>query len=428
MRPSRTLLGLIFGAVAAPAFAGDRAGSSDDSCALVLHSSKVITLDEREGGAGAYLDDAYVIVRDGLIERVVPAAEYEPVEGARVRELGELWLMPGLIDLHSHIGGTFDINDTVYQANPGLRVSTAVRPQNPAISMALAAGVTTVLFIPGSGTTVGGQGILLKTSPAGYERMRLRDPGSLKVAQADNPKRWGYRMNRIMLNWQIREVCRRGVAYAKRWEAYEDGTGDQPHVDPQFEVFRALVANEAQISTHTQVLQVVLASIQIMTVELGLPMYIDHGSFDGYKVAHIAEREGVYAILGPRNFSSENKGRGIDHDGRFEGIAAGYQRNGHSAIGFNTDAPVIPAEELALQAGMACRFGMTDWSLESVRGLTIVPARAAGIEGRVGSLEPGKHADLIAIEGAPSDPRSAVRFVWVEGDLVYDSETERRLF
>ena len=433
MRLEPTVQGLAFAAVLASvlvdsAWAEGEAGLVGSSRALILRSDKVVALDDREEGVGAYLDDAYVVVRDGLIEQVVSTSEFEPPADAEIRELGELWLMPGLIDLHSHIGGTFDINGAVYQANTGLRVSTAVRPRNPAIELALAAGVTTVLFIPGSATTVGGQGILLKTSAETYEDMRLRDPGSLKVAQADNPKRWGYGMNRIMLNWQIREVCRRGKAYAEQWEAFERGAGEKPHIDPQFEVFRALVAGEAQISTHTQVLQVVLASIQIMRVELGLPVYIDHGSFDAYKIAHIAEREGVHAILGPRNFSSENKGRGIDHDGRIEGTAAGYQRNGHTSIGFNTDAPVIPGEELALQAGMALRFGMTDFDLESVRGLTIVPARAAGIEDRVGSLEPGKHADLIAIQGAPGDPRAAVSLVWVEGELVYDAENDGRLF
>ena len=170
-----------------------------------------------------------------------------------------------------------------------------------------------------------------------------------------------------------------------------------------------------------------LASIQILKVELGLPTFIDHGSFDAFRIAHVAEAEDVPAILGPRNFSSENKGRGIDHDGRIDGIAAGYQAGGHSQIGFNTDAPVIPAEELALQAGMARRLGMRDDALESVRGLTIVPARTAGIDDRVGSLEPGKDADLIAIGGPPGDPRSAVDLVWVEGRLVYDA-AEGRLF
>ncbi len=410
-----------------PAATG-QSGAVDEQGVLVLRAAKVLALDDSEGGVGEYLNDAVVVLRDGRIESVACAADYELPAGAQFQDLGDLWLMPGLIDLHSHIGGTFDINGAVYQANPGLRVKTAVVPRNPLLLRALAAGVTTVLFIPGSATTVGGQGVLLKTAPESYEGMLVRDPGSLKVAQADNPRRWGYGMNRNMLNWQIRDVCRRGRAYAERWQAFEAGQGPEPEIDPQFEIFRPLIAGQTQISAHTQVLQVVLASIQIMRVEFDLPLYIDHGSFDTFKIAHIAQAEGVPAILGPRNFSSQSEGRGIDHDGRIEGTAAGFQRGGHLQIGFNTDAPVIPAEELALQAGMARRLGMTDRNLESVRGLTIVPARTAGIDKRVGSLEPGKDADLIAIEGAPGDPRSAVRMVWIEGELVYDAELEGQRF
>jgi imidazolonepropionase-like amidohydrolase len=343
-------------------------------------------------------------------------------------DLGDAWLMPGMVDLHSHVGGTFDINDAVFQGNTGLRVAPAVIPGNRQLRRGLASGVTTVLFIPGSATTAGGQGVLIKTGFDTYERTLVRDPGSLKVAQADNPKRWGYRMNRIMLNWQIRDIMRRGVAYAKRWEAHERGEGPRPRVDIQWEIFRALRKDEAQISTHTQVAQVVLASIKIMVEEAGLPMFIDHGSFDAWKVAEVAEALEVPAILGPRNVSSEVPGRGIDADGRIDGVAARYQERGHSTIGFNTDAPVIPQEELQLQAAMAVRHGFEDRALDTVRGLTIVPAETAGIADRVGSIAPGKDADLVVVDGHPADPRTSVLRVWLEGELVYDAERDGRLW
>lgn len=401
------------------------AGSDGERAGLALRAAKVLAVGE---WGDAVRDHAWVLVRDGRIEAVLDARAEDPPAAYERVDLGPAWLMPGLIDLHSHVGGTFDINDAVLQSNPGLRVAPAVIPGNRQLRRGLASGVTTVLFIPGSATTVGGQGVLIKTGFETYDRTLVRDPGSLKVAQADNPKRWGYGMNRIMLNWQIRETMRRGVAYAARWEAFERGEGPEPAIDIQWEVFRSLRKGEAQISTHTQVAQVVLASIKILVEEAGLPMFIDHGSFDAWKIATVAEEQGVPAILGPRNVSAEVPGRGIDTDGRIDGVAARYQERGHSTIGFNTDAPVVPQEELQLQAAMAARHGLEDRALDTVRGLTIVPARTAGIDDRVGSIHPGKDADLVVIDGHPADPRSAVQRVWLEGELVYDARRDGRLW
>lgn len=396
-----------------------------EALGLALDAAKVLTCADGDGG---YLNRGRILVQDGQIVAVGLQSELAIPEGFEHRDFGDLWLMPGMIDLHSHIGGTFDINGAVYQANPGLRVSTAVIPGNSAFRRALAAGVTTVLFIPGSATTVGGQGVLLKTAGDTYDEALVRDPGSLKIAQADNPKRWGYGMNRIMLNWQIREVLSRGKAHIRLERERAAAAGEEPRFDPQWEIFAALLDREAQISTHTQVAQVIAASIRIMALEAGLPMFIDHGSMDGHLMAGMARDAGVQAILGPRNFSSRVLSRDIDEDGKIVGFAAEYQKAGHPAIGFNTDAPVVPAEELFLQAGIACRLGFIDDELQAVRGLTRVPAETVGLGDRIGSLRAGLDADIVVITGHPADPRSSVEVVYVDGELRYDTGTEQRVF
>jgi imidazolonepropionase-like amidohydrolase len=115
-----------------------------------------------------------------------------------------------------------------------------------------------------------------------------------------------------------------------------------------------------------------------------------------------------------------------DNDGRIYGMAERYQAAGHRMIGFNTDSPVIPQEELPLQAAMAARYGFDTAHVEHVRGLTIVPAVTAGIGDRVGSLEPGKDADFIVCNGDPADPRTTISITFVEGERVYDDATEVR--
>jgi len=376
-----------------------------------------------------FVDNAVVLVRDGRIEAIGPTSEVAVPVGYDVLDVGDRWLAPGMVELHCHIAGTFDINDMVYLTNPGVRASTAVRPEDPKLMQGLAGGVTTVLFIPGSGTNIGGQGVLLKTGLDDYESMEVRNPGSMKLAQAGNPERWLIRPGRSFMNWNTRNTFQRGVAYAKRWKAAEENGGEAPRKNLQFEVIRSLYNREAQISTHTQIYQVANMTLTMVAKELGLPVFIDHGTFDAYRVAPRAKELGVSAILGPRAIDVPSPlmmmWAGTNPE-RIQGVAAGYQEGGLEMIGFNTDSPVIPQEELSLQASMGVRYGFRWDNLESIRGLTIVPAKTAGIDHLVGSLEPGKHADIIVVGGDPADPRNGVDMVFIEGERVYDAENGRR--
>jgi hypothetical protein len=389
---------------------------------LAIRAAKALTA-SWEGAQ--VVDQAIILVSEGVIEAVLPASEATIPAGYAVLDVGPSWVMPGMIDLHSHVGGSRDINDMVLQVNPGLRVTPSVVPDNSALRLTVAGGVTTILYIPGSGTNVGGQGVLLKSGLESYESMRLRDPGSLKIAQGDNPTRWGYRMGRGMMNHHIRHSVRSGLAYASKWKAYEEGRGEKPVRRLNLDVYRDLLSKKTQVSTHTQYYALVLYTMKILGEEFGLDVYIDHGSFDSYELTPVAKELGVAAILGPREIMLPRPPR-FDTDGRVEGTAWGFQKLGHTMVGFNTDAPVVPAEELSLQAAMGVRYGFDDHDMDSVRGVTIVPAKVAGIADRVGSLEPGKDADIVVVSGDPLDPRSRVERVLIEGQLVYDRDEGAR--
>ena len=389
---------------------------------LALRAAKVITATLEGRGV---VDHGVVLVRDGLIEAVGPAHRVEVPEGYELVDAGDRWLMPGLVDLHCHVAASRrvnDINDGVFQTNPGLRAACAVTPANANLARGTAGGVTTVLFIPGSGNAMGGAGVLLKTGGDRYEDILVRDPGSLKIAQGDNPTRWGYGMGRGLINHHLRVTVRQGVRYARAWERYEEGEGPKPVRDIRLDIFRDLVAREAQISAHTQIYQLVLQTMLIFKGEFGLDVFIDHGSFDSFRAAPLAIEMDVPAILGPRQISTALvRGCQNDHQGAIlQGMAEGFQSRGHRMIGFNTDSNVMPQEELSLQAAMAKRYGMDDSRMEAVRGLTIVPAITAGIDDRVGSLEPGKHADILLLDGDVADPRTSVDVVWIEGRRVFD--------
>lgn len=404
------------------------ASAQESDAPLALRAAKILT-SAVEGPA--VIDDGVVLVEDGRIAAIGPYGSIELPADVELVDVGERWLMPGMIDLHCHVAGRSlfevnDLNDGVYLANPGLRASAAVVPRVDTLELGLAGGVTSVLYIPGSATNIGGQGVLLKTGFDRYGEMLIRNPGSMKLAQAGNPERWLIGVGRSFMNWNTRHTILRGLARAKS-RAAGDTLEPIDKPDPQFEVFDDLLANEIRISAHTQVYQVVLATIMIIKRELGVGVFIDHGTIGAWQTGALAAENDVPAIVGPRSIDTPRFQRVLPADRvGIMSVAAGYQELGHPEVGFNTDSPIVPQEELSLQATMAARYGFKDDALQTLRGLTIVPARAARIDHRVGSLEPGKDADILVIGGHPADPRTAVEAVYIEGRLVYDAERDGR--
>ena len=407
--------------------------AQDEPAGRAFLAAKILTCAE-EGPE--VIDHGVLLVALGQIEAVGRADELAVPDDYELVDLEDSWILPGMIDLHCHVGGGLEYNEGIYLVNPGLRASAIVVPDNAWLARGLAGGVTSVLHIPGSGTNMGGQGVLMKTGSPRYEDNLIRAVGSLKLAQAGNPERFAFGPGRAFQNWNTRRTFERGAAYARAWEEAEATGGEPPALDPALEVFRHLAAGTAQVSAHTQMYQVSLMTVSMVARELGLPVFIDHGTFDSHRMAADAEQAGVPAILGPRMIDGNERWY-IDWSGsnpeRIEGIAAAYQAAGHTEIGFNTDCIPHPLfagphqEELALQAAMAVRYGFDDSTMDAVRGLTIVPARAAGIDDRVGSLEEEKDADFLIMDGHPADPRNPVLQVWIEGELVYDAEaTEGR--
>jgi imidazolonepropionase-like amidohydrolase len=413
--------------VAAPA-AGDPVAGERGGPGLALLARKALVV-PMEGPQ--VVDNAVLLVRDGRIERVGPAAGTEVPAGYVVEDLGDAWVMPGMVDLHCHIGGTFDINDMVLLTNPELRVMTSVITDNPNMRRAIAGGVTTVLYIPGSGTNSGGQGVLVKTAPGTFEEMLVRAPGSLKVAQWGNPERWAIGVGKLVENYNLRSMFTRGLSYARQWQDYQAGKGEKPQFRLEYELFHQLATGEVPVAVHTQVYQVVLMTITMLKGEFGLNVFTDHSEIGGAAAAPIAVQYGVPTIIGPRVIDTPRMGSWLGaletHD-RIQGLAAGWQEGGQTMIGFNTDSPVVPQEEQFLQAAMGVRYGMKIENAESVRGLTIIPAVVAGIADRVGSLEPGKDADILVLTGDPCDPRTSVERVYVHGKSAYDPARERRRF
>lgn len=360
------------------------------------------------------IDDAVLVEQGGKIVAFGPRATTPVPAGARREDHGALWLSPGFVDLHHHVsGGGGDINDMTMPLNAELRTLDVVRPSEEMIRRAAAGGVTTTLFIPGSGTNIGGFGVLLKMRWGGsLEAMVIRELGAMKVAQGFNPERRSgdLGLTRMGSSELLTDLLLRGQAYAAAWRAFAAGTGGKPKFDPALEQLRQVFDKEVPVLIHTAGARDCIATARMFQDVFGVRMILSHGCFDGWLAAGSLAKRQTPVNLGPRMYE-------FDRYGRFQGTCQAYWDVGCRDMSINTDAPVVAAEELQLQAAMAIRLGLGYEA--ALRALTIQPARQIGIADRVGSLAVGKDADFQVTDGDPLDPRHGPQKVYIEGTLVH---------
>jgi len=396
----------------------------------LFHAAKVVPV------TGPPIDDGFVATRNGTIIALGAWKDRDTQQaavGCEVIDCGDTWLVPGYVDLHCHIASpSFDLNDTVHPTNPEFRTLDLISMEHDQIRMARAGGVTSVLYIPGSGSNMGGFGTLTKTWGTSPAAALIRFPGSLKIAQAGNPERPSGDLGATVLgmNQGLRMTLLDGKRYWERYELWQQGTGDKPKFDPTLELLRGLFRHEFPVSVHTQIYQVVLETLRELRLELGLWTVVVHGEFDAYRMSENALEAGMPIAAGPRTYHFDratSRFLGLHqvwHDGGpYYAWRSPVRGVGDDGVAINTDSPVVAEEQLQVQGAIAVRLGLAHEV--ALRGLTINPARFAGIDHRTGSLEVGKDADFCTWSGDPIDPRSHVELTVVNGTICYRRDPKR---
>jgi imidazolonepropionase-like amidohydrolase len=390
---------------------GDLPGTAERPAGIAIRASRILPV------SSPPIDDGVILVSGRKIEAIGPADSVTVPEGYRLIDATGKWVFPGLIDLHAHIGGP-DINDMVNPTNPELRVLESVQWDNDALRDAAAGGVTTINFIPGSGTNLSGFGTLLKTFGNGPEDQIVRQPGTMKVAQAFNPERAGGDLgaSRMGMSWGLYHLLERGRRYAEEWRAAEAGArASVPQKRLELEQLRGLFERKFPVLIHTAGARDIVSTVRMFHQHFGLWTIVSHGCFNAWKAAgELAKHPDLHVNLGPRNYDFNPTG---EH--RFVPIFTEYWKAGVKNLSFNTDSPVVPQEELFLQGAVAVRLGVP-WEV-ALGAVTLAGAEALGVADRIGSLAPGKDADLVIKDGEPFDIRTPIRLVLVNGKVAYDA-------
>ena len=332
-------------------------------------------------------------------------------------------LLPGLIDAHTHLGmwedglgfEGDDGNEETDPATPQLSALDAVNPLDRCFDEALAAGVTTVVTGPGSANPVGGQLIAIKTFGRRIDDMVLRAPLAVKFALGENPKGVYHEkdetpVTRMATAAIIRDQLLKAQRYRRRLEqAADDEDADEPDFDYKCEALLPLLRGEIQAHFHAHRADDIFTAVRIAK-EFQLDYVLVHCT-EGHLIAQELRGEGARVLSGPF-LCDRSKPELRNLTPRSPGLmsAAGIEP------ALITDHPVIPVQYLTLCAALAVREGMD--RMAALRAVTINPARILRLDGRIGSLRPGKDADFAVFDGDPLSLTTHVRLVAVNGRRV----------
>jgi imidazolonepropionase-like amidohydrolase len=381
---------------------------------LAIVGGRVIPIGSDPIERGTVLIDAGRITAVGGPDLRVPAdATVVPAEGS--------YVLPGFIDAHTHLGvreegegsAGDDVNEMSEPNTAHVRAIDAVNPADAGFRDAIGGGVLAVNINPGSGNPIGGQTVAVKCWGRTADEMALREPSGLKSALGENPKRvYGGRqqmpMSRLGTAAVIRDAFTNARNYMERWTLREEGKPLDR--DLKMEALARVLRREIPWRQHCHRADDVATGLRI-AAEFGYDLVIDHGT-EAHLLADILATRGVPVIIGPlltARTKVELRNRSLANPGLL--AAAGV------TIAITTDHPVVPIYLLIHQAALAVKEGLDrDTALRSV---TINPARISGIDDRLGSIEPGKDADLCIWSGDPLDLTSRVQRAFIGGREIY---------
>jgi imidazolonepropionase-like amidohydrolase len=377
-----------------------------------------------------------IVVKDGKIADIGEKV-MEPT-GATIIDAGGQYVIPGIIDCHSHIAGDGGINEGSVSVSSMANIKDIINPEDIAIYRALAGGVTTANILHGSANSIGGQTIVLKMRWGKDAQSMIFEgakPG-IKFALGENVKRSGnpqggrgaagttvqarYPATRMGVEDVIREAFTEAKAYKAEWDDYKAkvARGEHPippRTDLKLEPLKEVLEGNRYVHSHSYRADEILMLMRVAD-DYGFKIRTFQHVLEGYKVAREMAAHGA----GGSTFSDwwDYKVEAVD---AIPYNAAIMQKAG-VVVSLNSDDAEL-MRHLNTEAAKTMKYGgMTE--TEALSMVTINPAKQLGIDNRVGSIEVGKDADLVLYDKYPLSDYAKVEKVLIDGTIYFDRDKE----
>ncbi len=376
---------------------------------IEIHNARILT------ASGGVIENGAVLVNDqGKIEAVAAGCFTVP-KGTQVIDAGGRTLTPGLVDAYSHLGlvgqGLGWAGDDAAEAtDPNtahVRALDGIYPFDEGLKDARAGGVTTVHVVPRPVNVLGGEALALKLRKEGaVDRMVLRRPTGIAAALGEAPKAtYGGAKKMPATRMGIAAVLREALVKAQEYDPEKKGR------DLRAEALQPVIRGELPLLVTAHRADDIVTALRIAE-EFNIKVVLQ-GATEAFRVADLIAEAGVPVAAGP---SLAQRGRQETREVGFHLPRTLLQHGVQTAV--VTGHPTLPQQYLNVAAALAAAEGLSEE--EALKAVTLTPAQMLGVADRVGSIEPGKDADLVLWDGDPLELTSRVVWTMVEGQVVYE--------
>ena len=381
---------------------------------LAIRNATILTV------TNGTIENGTLLVRDGKIAAI--GTDVSIPNGVQVIDGTGMFLMPGIIDAHSHAALEGGINEGSESVTPEVKVQ--VRHDDQTIFRALAGGVTAAHLLHGSANTIGGQSAVIKMrwGKSAEEIMFEGAPRLVKFALGENVTRASttapdslrrFPKSRMGVEHTLRWWFTEAQNYRDTWRAYEADGGLEPRRDLRLEALVDIMEGRILVHAHSYRADEIL---MLMRVAEAFDFRINtfQHVLEGYKVADEMAAHGAHASTFADSWAYKVEAfDAIPHN-----MAIMSDRG--VVVSVNSDSGER-IRRLYQDAAIGMKYGGMS-ETEALKMITLNPAIQIGVDDQVGSLEVGKDADLAIFNGHPFAPASRVEKTIVDGIIYFDRD------
>jgi imidazolonepropionase-like amidohydrolase len=420
---TRLLICIVLLAVPARTLArAPKSATAEPSPVILIQNATILT------ASHGTIERGSILIKDGKIAEL--GASLKAPKDAQVIDATGLFVMPGIIDCHSHIAVDGSVNEGSISVSSIVNIADVLNPDDVDIYRDLAGGVTVANVLHGSANAIGGQTIVIKLR-WGLPAPKLPFEGALpgiKFALGENPKRSNfsrgtprYPATRMGVEETIRGAFTEARDYKATWDLYKKrtGTGEKnlipPRRDLRLDPLVEVLDGKRYVHSHCYREDEILMLLRVAK-EFGFKVRTFQHALEGYKVAD----EIAAAGAGASTFSDWWAYKVEAYDA-IPYNAALMTRRG-VVVSVNSD-DAEEATHLNQEAAKSMKFGGLSHD-EALKLVTLNPAIQLGIDKRVGSIDAGKDADLVIYNHDPLSAYAVVQKTLIDGRVYFDRQRD----